>query len=93
MNHTRPRAASYVLIALIVILLVAHQWDWGFKPDQLVMGVVPYELMNQIIISLAAAGTWWFAVCCAWPRNLDDSVAAKASAAAADAATATDADV
>jgi len=93
MNHTRPRAASYVLIALIVVLLVAHQWDWGFTADQLFLGIVPYELLNQVIISLVAAGTWWFAVCCAWPRNLDDSIATDTSAAAADAASATDADV
>ena len=74
MPHPRLRKAEYVLIALIAILLVAHQWDWGFKADQLVLGIVPYELMNQIIISLAAAATWWFAACYAWPRDLEQSV-------------------
>lgn len=81
MRHTRLRKSEYVLIALIAILLVAHQWDWGFKADQLVLGVMPYELLNQIIISLAAAAAWWFAACFAWPRDLEHSVPEDPSAA------------
>jgi len=79
--HIRMRKADYVLIALIAILLVAHQWDWGFTADQLFLGFLPYELLNQIIISLAAAAVWWFAAGFAWPRDLDSSITEDSSTA------------
>lgn len=84
-----------ILVLLVSLLLVAHQWDWGFTADQLFLGILPYELLYQVLISVAAAGVWWYATRYAWPQDLEEAVVRELSPGAAERreSPATDADV
>ncbi|MDG2219975.1 MAG: DUF3311 domain-containing protein [Rubripirellula sp.] len=71
------RSGPLIITLLVVLLLIAHQDNWFWTDDTLVLGFMPIGLFWHVCISLAAAGTWWLATRIAWP--FDDQETSSAS--------------
>jgi hypothetical protein len=63
---------KYLLIALTIGLLVAHQDYWNWDNGTLVGGCLPMGLVYHLGISLAAGAVWFLAVTLAWPKSFSD---------------------
>jgi hypothetical protein len=57
------------MIALVALLLIAHQDYWNWDDGRLVWGVLPMGLFYHLGISLAAAVVWLMGVTLAWPKS------------------------
>jgi len=62
------RNAVWLLIAMLVIL---HQDFWYWDDPTLIGGFCPIGLAYHMLLSVAACGTWWLAVCYGWPVGLE----------------------
>ena len=61
------RNGPWIIAALVVLLLIAHQDNWFWTDNTLVFGFLPIGLFWHACISVAAAATWWLATQIAWP--------------------------
>ncbi len=61
------RTGTWIITAMVIVLLVLHQDNWFWDSTTLVGGVVPITLLWHAGISLAAGATWWLATKIAWP--------------------------
>ena len=63
---------KHVVWILVVVLLLLHHDFWFWNDGRLVYGIFPVGLFYHVIISIAAACVWFYAVTFAWPRELDE---------------------
>ncbi len=64
---------KYLIWFLIIVLLIAHQDNWNWNDDSLVLGFIPIGLFYHACISLAAGFVWLLACTFAWPPDLQES--------------------
>ncbi len=67
--YARNRRLMWALFALLMIL--HHDW-WFWSDGRLVFGFLPIGLGYHMLISLAAAALWGWAVWHAWPPEVDE---------------------
>lgn len=72
-------SSKWIWIA-VVILIIAHQDNWLWENDTLVLGFIPIGLFFHACISVAASLTWFFATRFAWPSDVDDTTPANVNA-------------
>jgi len=56
---------------LILILIILHQDYWNWSNASLWFGFLPAQMGYHIVISLLAAGFWWWLVHFDWPPDHD----------------------
>lgn len=61
---------KYCLIALVVVLILFHQYAGYWADDRLVFGFLPIGLAYHVGISLAAGGIWFLATVLVWPPEV-----------------------
>ena len=64
------RSAVVALLAILLGLL--HHDGWYWDDPALVFGFMPVGLAYHALFSILAASLWAYAVCCAWPKDLED---------------------
>ena len=64
------RSLVWPLLALLVIL---HHDFWFWDDPSLVFDWIPVGLLYHVVLSIAAAGFWLFAVKSAWPGYLTET--------------------
>lgn len=75
---------KYLMVALVTLLLIAHQDYWNWQDATLVFGFLPMGLFYHLCISLVAALIWLIGVTYAWPKSfseLDATIAKSAPSA------------
>lgn len=70
---------KYLIWILVIVLLIAHQDNWNWNDDRMVLGFMPVGLAYHVGISLAAGIVWFLACVFAWPKSLDEQDNGKAS--------------
>jgi hypothetical protein len=64
---------KYVIWLLVIALVIAHQDNWNWDDNRLVLGFLPVGLAYHVGISLAAGLVWMLACFFAWPKELTET--------------------
>lgn len=70
---------KYVVWGLVVLLAILHQDFWFWDDATLVFGFLPISLLYHVLLSIAAAITWWLATRYAWPAGLESDEASSST--------------
>ena len=60
-----------MLLLIFVLMLVLHQDTWLWDDATVVLGFIPWGLFYHACFSVAVAVLAGFAICFAWPHELE----------------------
>lgn len=57
----------------VALLVVLHHDFWFWHDGRLVWGFLPVGLFYHMVLSVVAAGVWWWGTHVCWPADLPEA--------------------